>query len=114
MDKEMLEALSNLLDKKLKPINADIKDMKTDIKKIISKLDEVEAVNATRHTALMNDISDIKNNLNNVEFMNEKILLLRYKLEKLIAIAESLTNDEIICLSQKLDKLIYNYYKSTM
>ena len=46
--------------------------------------------------------------------MNEKILLLRYKLKKLIAIAESLTNDESIRLSQKLDKLIYKYYKSTM
>ena len=42
--------------------------------------------------------------------MNEKILLLRYKLEKLITITERLTNDEIICLSQKLDKLIYEYY----
>ena len=51
MDKEMLEALSNLFDEKLKPIHADIKEMKTDIKdlklgqeKIISKLDEVESV----------------------------------------------------------------------
>lgn len=42
--------------------------------------------------------------------MNEKILLLRYKLEKLITVTESLNNDEVIYLSQELDKLICEYY----
>ena len=70
MDKEMLEALSNLLDEKLKPIHADIielktdvKNMKTDIKdlkigqeKLVSRFDEIESVNATRHTDMMNEL----------------------------------------------------------
>lgn len=76
INEEMLEALSNLLDKKLdqklEPIHLNIKDLKTGLEKILSKLDEVEAVNATRHTALMNDISDIKDNLNNVEIITSK------------------------------------------
>jgi len=57
MDKEMLEALSNLLDEKLEE---NLKPIHADIKKIISKLDEVESVNANRHVELMEDISDIK------------------------------------------------------
>ena len=62
MDEEMLR---KILKEELKPIHADIK-------KIISKLDEVESVNATRHTDMMNDISDIKDNLNNVEIITSK------------------------------------------
>lgn len=69
MDKEMLEALSKLLDKKLEE---NLKPIHADIKKIISKLDEVESVNATRHTALMNDISDIKKDLNDVKIVTSQ------------------------------------------
>jgi len=74
MDREILVALSDLLDEKLKPIHTDIKDLKTDVKEmntniknlklgqetIINKFDEIESVNATRHTEMMNDISNIK------------------------------------------------------
>lgn len=42
--------------------------------------------------------------------INEKILLLKDKLEKLITVTESLNNDEVIYLSQELDKLICKYY----
>lgn len=45
-----------------------------------------------------------------VEIMNEQIELLRNKLEKLIAVNESLVNSEVVSLSQELDKLIYQYY----
>jgi regulator of replication initiation timing len=83
MDREILVALSDLLDEKLKPIHADIKDLKTDVKEmktdikslklgqetIINKFDEIESVNATRHTEMMNDISNIKENINNIEFI---------------------------------------------
>lgn len=50
-----------------------------------------------------------------MDIMNEKILLLKDKLEKLITVTESLNNDEVVYLSQKLDKLICEYYlyKST-
>jgi archaellum component FlaC len=80
MDREILVTLSNLLDEKLKPIHADIKDLKTDIKDmktdirdlklgqetIINKFDEIESVNATRHTEMMNDI---KENINDIKFV---------------------------------------------
>ena len=69
MDKEMLEALSNLLDKKLdeklKPIHDDIKDIK-------KTLQEIESVNATRHTDIMNDISDIKKDLSDVKIVTSQ------------------------------------------
>jgi len=72
MDTELLQALNNLFDEKLGPIHADIKDLKLGQEKLISKLDEIESVNATRHTDMMNDISDIKDNLNNVEIITSK------------------------------------------
>lgn len=42
--------------------------------------------------------------------MDEQIELLRNKLEKLIAITESLVDSQIISLSEDLDKLIFEYY----
>ena len=42
--------------------------------------------------------------------MNNELELLRTKLEKLIAVSESLVDCEIISLSQELDKLISSYY----
>ncbi|MBU3155245.1 aspartyl-phosphate phosphatase Spo0E family protein [Clostridium estertheticum] len=42
--------------------------------------------------------------------MNEKINLLRKSLENLISKRDSLINDEVIKLSQKLDKYIAKYY----
>ena len=42
--------------------------------------------------------------------MNNELELLRTKLEKLIAVTESLVDCEIISLSQELDKLISSYY----
>jgi len=45
-----------------------------------------------------------------MNIMNEKILLLKDKLEKLITVTENLNDDEVVYLSQELDKLIYKYY----
>jgi len=45
-----------------------------------------------------------------VEITNEKIESLRTKLENLIAVTDSLQDNRIVSLSQKLDKLICNYY----
>jgi len=42
--------------------------------------------------------------------MNNQMELLRDKLEKLISVSEDLVDCEIVSLSQKLDKLILNYY----
>ncbi|MBZ9633099.1 aspartyl-phosphate phosphatase Spo0E family protein [Clostridium sp. FP1] len=42
--------------------------------------------------------------------MIEQIELVRNKLEKLIAVTESLVDGEVISLSQELDKLISQYY----
>ena len=42
--------------------------------------------------------------------MNEKIELLRKNLEKLISVSESLVDSEVVSGSQKLDKLISQYY----
>lgn len=39
-----------------------------------------------------------------------KIELLRNKLEKLVAVSESLVDNEVVVLSQELDKLILRYY----
>lgn len=36
--------------------------------------------------------------------------LLRNKLEKLLEVTENLVDSEVVSLSQKLDKLILNYY----
>ena len=41
--------------------------------------------------------------------MNNEIELLRDKLEKLIAVTESLVDCEVVSLSQELDKLISNF-----
>ena len=67
MDKEMLEALSKLLDEKLKPIHSDIKEMKIDIKnlksgqeKLINKFDDLEAKNATRHIEINLKLDELK------------------------------------------------------
>jgi len=76
MDKEMLEALSNLLDEKLKPIHSDIKDLKlgqselkNDVKDIKKTILEMKSVNANRHIELMNTIVEIKDEINNIEFI---------------------------------------------
>jgi len=42
--------------------------------------------------------------------MNNQMELLRDELEKLISVSEDLVDCEIVSLSQKLDKLILNYY----
>jgi hypothetical protein len=42
--------------------------------------------------------------------MNNRIELLRDKLENLISVREDLVDCEIVSLSQELDKLILNYY----
>ena len=42
--------------------------------------------------------------------MDYEIELLRCKLEKLIQITENLTDYKVVCLSQKLDKLITKHY----
>ena len=72
MDTELLQALNKLFDEELGSIHANSKDLKLGQEKLISKLDEIESVNATRHTDMMNDISDIKDNLNNVEIITSK------------------------------------------
>ena len=45
-----------------------------------------------------------------IKSMNEKIELLRSKLEKLIAINKILIDTKVVMLSQELDKLITQYY----
>ena len=71
MDEKILEILEELqLD--IKEIKTDIKDLKQGQEKIISKLDEVESVNANRHVEIMKDFNDIKDNLNNVEIITSK------------------------------------------
>jgi hypothetical protein len=45
-----------------------------------------------------------------VKIMGMQIELLRNKLEKLISVADSLVDSEIISVSQQLDKLILQYY----
>lgn len=42
--------------------------------------------------------------------MSEQIEILRNKLEKLIEGTESLVHNEIVSVSQELDKLIFQYY----
>ncbi|MBW9157227.1 aspartyl-phosphate phosphatase Spo0E family protein [Clostridium tagluense] len=46
-----------------------------------------------------------------VEIMIGQIELVRNKLEKLVAVTESLVDGEVISLSQELDKLIFQYYE---
>ena len=46
--------------------------------------------------------------------MNDEIELLRDKLEKLIAVTESLVDCEVVSLSEELDKLISNYYSQNL
>ena len=45
-----------------------------------------------------------------MDTINEKILLLKEKLGMLMAVSKNLNNDEVVWLSQKLDKLICEYY----
>ena len=45
-----------------------------------------------------------------VIIMNEQIELVRNELEMLISVNESLVDNEIVSLSQELDKLIFQYY----
>ena len=64
MDKEMLEALSNLLDEKLDqklgPIYNEIRDLKLGQEKLINKFDDLEAKNATRHTEINIKLDELK------------------------------------------------------
>lgn len=46
--------------------------------------------------------------------MKEEIEVLRKELNRLAEEAECLYSDKILELSQRLDKLIYSYYKSTI
>ncbi|MDF2882804.1 MAG: Spo0E like sporulation regulatory protein [Clostridiaceae bacterium] len=46
--------------------------------------------------------------------MNEEIEALRKELNRLTEEAECLYSEKIVKMSQKLDKLIYAYYKSTI
>jgi len=42
--------------------------------------------------------------------MNEQLESLRNELEKLVSVADSLIDNEIVATSQELDKLISQYY----
>ena len=44
--------------------------------------------------------------------MDDKLELLRNKLEKLIEVTENLVDSKVVSLSCELDKLILNYYFS--
>jgi len=46
--------------------------------------------------------------------MNDEIVLLRDRLEKVIAVKENLVNCDVIFLSQDLDKLISDYYSQNI
>jgi len=46
--------------------------------------------------------------------MDDEIELLRDRLEKVIAVKESLVDCEVVFLSQELDKLISNYYSQNL
>lgn len=46
--------------------------------------------------------------------MDDQIELLRDKLQKLIVVKEGHIDNEVIALSQELDKLIYQYYSSKL
>ncbi|QAT39775.1 aspartyl-phosphate phosphatase Spo0E family protein [Clostridium sp. JN-9] len=46
--------------------------------------------------------------------MKEEIEMLRKELNMLTEEAECLHSDKVVELSQRLDKLIYSYYKSTI
>ena len=48
------------------------------------------------------------------EIMDDQIELLRDKLQKLIVVKEGHIDNEVIALSQELDKLIYQYYSSKL
>ena len=45
-----------------------------------------------------------------VEIMSIQIELLRIKLERLVAVTENLCDNEVVSLSEELDKLIFQYY----
>ncbi|WP_246599475.1 aspartyl-phosphate phosphatase Spo0E family protein [Clostridium lacusfryxellense] len=45
-----------------------------------------------------------------VEIMGIQIELLRTKLEELVEATEDLLDNEVVSLSQELDKLIFQYY----
>lgn len=47
-----------------------------------------------------------------VEIMGIQIELLRTKLEELVEATEDLLDNEVVSLSQELDKLIFQYYLS--
>ena len=48
------------------------------------------------------------------ELMKEQIELLREHLHKLVELNSCLYSNEIVTLSQELDKLIYKYYMHTI
>ena len=45
-----------------------------------------------------------------VEIMGIQIELLRTKLEELVEVTEDLLDNDVVSLSQELDKLIFQYY----
>ncbi|EPY2277498.1 hypothetical protein ACXAT3_002241 [Clostridium sporogenes] len=76
MDKEILSALSGLLDEKLNPIKADISSLKEDVKyikiqqedhsKILRVLEDKAITNKAEHDKLSNDIIQLSGKVENM------------------------------------------------
>jgi hypothetical protein len=69
LDKELLKALSDLLDEKLSPIKDDMKNIKIQHEESISILRALEHkadVNKSEHDKLFNDIAKLSGNVENM------------------------------------------------
>jgi hypothetical protein len=69
LDKELLKALSDLLDEKLSPIKDDMKNIKIQQEESISILRALEHkadVNKSEHDKLFNDIAKLSGNVENM------------------------------------------------
>lgn len=86
MDKEILQALSSLLDEKLEPIIKDIKDLKAGQEEIKNTIQELEPKNANRHVEIADELKKVNIKLEELKELREVTKENCYDIAKLKAI----------------------------
>lgn len=84
MDKEMLQAIKELLQNELKPVNDRLEKIELAVEEIREIVVELEPKNATRHLEISNSIDVLRKDLANVEIITGSNWIEIAKLKKTI------------------------------
>lgn len=107
VDMDMLQAMSDLMDKKLEPICHDIGILKKDVAELKKDVANLKVAVSKLET----DVSSLKTNM---DHMNEKIINIEFKVTKMELTIENETNKNIrivaeghLDLYRKLNESVY-------